>query len=154
MTIEIRRTVLVTLTACAVCAGRLVEAQGLSGSIGVAKCFANGARCHESSEAPAASRTSVLKRMTPERILESLTVNSAVARGGSLASGGPIVANGMVFIGSGYPGFQGGNPGNVLLAPAPAVRLDVHADGLKKRATEGRDHEARPIKRHSKRDRR
>jgi polyvinyl alcohol dehydrogenase (cytochrome) len=65
------------------------------------------------------------------------TVNGVAARGGSLASGGPTVANGMVFIGSGYPGFQGGEPGNVLLAFAPAVRLDQHADELKKRAGGG-----------------
>lgn len=38
---------------------------------------------------------------------EFKTVNGIPARGGSAASGGPIVANGMVFIGSGYPGFQG-----------------------------------------------
>ena len=62
------------------------------------------------------------------------TVNGVPARGGSAASGGPIVANGMVFVGSGYPGFQGGQPGNVLLAFAPAVRLDVHADELKRKA--------------------
>ena len=62
------------------------------------------------------------------------TVNGVVARGGSLASGGPTVANGMVFIGSGYPGFQGGDPGNVLLAFAPAVRLDQYADEMKKRS--------------------
>jgi polyvinyl alcohol dehydrogenase (cytochrome) len=68
---------------------------------------------------------------------EFKTVNGIVARGGSLASAGPIVANGMVFIGSGYPGFQGGDPGNVLLAFAPSVRLDMHADELKKRATKG-----------------
>ena len=65
---------------------------------------------------------------------EFTTVNGVPARGGSAASGGPIVANGMVFIGSGYPGFQGGQPGNVLLAFAPAVRLDVHADELKRKA--------------------
>ena len=35
---------------------------------------------------------------------------------------------------SGYPGFQGGQPGNVLLAFAPTVRLDVHADELKRKA--------------------
>ena len=64
------------------------------------------------------------------------TVNGVPARGGSLASGGPVVADGMVFVGSGYPGFQGGNPGNVLLAFAPAVRLDVHADDLIERAAE------------------
>jgi polyvinyl alcohol dehydrogenase (cytochrome) len=65
---------------------------------------------------------------------EFTTVNGVPARGGSAASGGPIVANGMVFVGSGYPGFQGGQPGNVLLAFAPAVRLDVHADELKRKA--------------------
>ncbi len=64
---------------------------------------------------------------------EFTTVNGVPARGGSAASGGPIVANGMVFIGSGYPGFQGGQPGNVLLAFAPAVRLDVHADELRRK---------------------
>ena len=42
---------------------------------------------------------------------EFTTVNGVPARGGSAASGGPVVANGMVFIGSGYPGFQGGQPG-------------------------------------------
>jgi polyvinyl alcohol dehydrogenase (cytochrome) len=68
---------------------------------------------------------------------EFTTVNGVAARGGSLASGGPTVANGMVFIGSGYPGFQGGDPGNVLLAFAPSVRLDVYADELKKRAGRG-----------------
>jgi hypothetical protein len=43
----------------------------------------------------------------------------------------------MLFIGSGYPGFQGGDGGNVLLAFAPSVRLDVHADELKGRAESG-----------------
>lgn len=62
------------------------------------------------------------------------TVNGVPARGGSAASGGPVVANGMVFIGSGYPGFQGGQPGNLLLAFAPTVRLDVHADELKRKS--------------------
>jgi polyvinyl alcohol dehydrogenase (cytochrome) len=65
------------------------------------------------------------------------TVNGVAAHGGSLASGGPTVANGMVFIGSGYPGFQGGDPGNVLLAFAPSVRLDHYADELKKRSGGG-----------------
>lgn len=69
---------------------------------------------------------------------EFTTVNGIPARGGSLASGGPIVANGMVFIGSGYPGFQGGQPGNVLLAFAPAVRLDVFADERARNAPEAR----------------
>jgi polyvinyl alcohol dehydrogenase (cytochrome) len=69
---------------------------------------------------------------------EFTTVNGVDARGGSAASGGPVVANGMVFIGSGYPGFQNGQPGNVLLAFAPAVRLDVFADERKKQAEETR----------------
>ena len=69
---------------------------------------------------------------------EFQTVNGVPARGGSMASGGPVVANGMMFIGSGYPGFQGGDGGNVLLAFGPDVRLDVHADELKKRAESGR----------------
>ena len=69
---------------------------------------------------------------------EFTTVNGVPARGGSAASGGPVVANGMVFIGSGYPGFQGGQPGNVLLAFAPTVRLDVHADELKRRSEQAR----------------
>jgi outer membrane protein assembly factor BamB len=67
---------------------------------------------------------------------EFTTVNGVAAKGGSGSSGGPIVANGMVFIGSGYPGFQNGQPGNVLLAFAPAVRLDVFADERKKKAEE------------------
>ncbi len=67
---------------------------------------------------------------------EFTTVNGVAAKGGSVASGGPIVANGMVFIGSGYPGFQNGQPGNVLLAFAPAVRLDVFADERNRKAAE------------------
>jgi polyvinyl alcohol dehydrogenase (cytochrome) len=68
---------------------------------------------------------------------EFTTANGVAAKGGSAASGGPIVANGMVFVGSGYPGFQGGQPGNVLLAFAPVVRLDEHADEMKKKAGGG-----------------
>ena len=47
------------------------------------------------------------------------TVNKVPARGGSMGSAGATVANGMVFVGSGYIGFQNGVPGNVLLAFAP-----------------------------------
>jgi polyvinyl alcohol dehydrogenase (cytochrome) len=43
------------------------------------------------------------------------TVNKVPAHGGSLDVGGPIVADGQVFVVSGYPGF-GAMPGNVLLA--------------------------------------
>lgn len=42
-------------------------------------------------------------------------VNGVPAKGGSLDVGGPIVAGGMVFVVSGYPGF-GAMSGNVLLA--------------------------------------
>lgn len=44
------------------------------------------------------------------------TVNGIKAHGGSIGSAGPTVANGMVYITSGYTGFQNGVPGNVLLA--------------------------------------
>ncbi len=56
------------------------------------------------------------------------TVNGVPGTGGSVGSGGLTVADGMVFVGSGYPGFQGGDPGNVLLGFAPGVRLDVLVD--------------------------
>ena len=49
---------------------------------------------------------------------EFQTVNGIKARGGSIDGPGPVVANGMVFINSGYSRF-GGMPGNVLLALAP-----------------------------------
>jgi polyvinyl alcohol dehydrogenase (cytochrome) len=45
-------------------------------------------------------------------------VNGVAAKGGSLDVGGPVVAEGMVVVVSGYPGF-GAMPGNVLLAFAP-----------------------------------
>jgi len=47
------------------------------------------------------------------------TVNGIEAKGGSIGSAGAIVANGMVFVTSGYTGFQGGQPGNLLLAFGP-----------------------------------
>jgi polyvinyl alcohol dehydrogenase (cytochrome) len=43
------------------------------------------------------------------------TVNGKPAHGGSLDVAGPAVANGMVFVNSGY-GQYGGMPGNVFLA--------------------------------------
>ena len=54
---------------------------------------------------------------------EFSTVNGLTASGGSIGSAGATVAQGMVFVGSGYTGFQGGVPGNVLLcfAPSPIV---------------------------------
>lgn len=46
------------------------------------------------------------------------TTNGVSAKGGSLDVGGPVVAGGMMFVMSGYPGF-GAMPGNVLLAFSP-----------------------------------
>lgn len=43
------------------------------------------------------------------------TVNGVAAKGASMSGGGPVVAGGMVFVGSGY-GSLGGRAGNVLLA--------------------------------------
>jgi polyvinyl alcohol dehydrogenase (cytochrome) len=42
------------------------------------------------------------------------TTNSVKARGGSINSMGPVIAGGMLYIGSGYSG--NAMPGNVLLA--------------------------------------
>ena len=47
---------------------------------------------------------------------EVTTVNGVKAHGGSIGSAGATVANGMVFVTSGYTGFQNGQPGNLLLA--------------------------------------
>jgi polyvinyl alcohol dehydrogenase (cytochrome) len=47
---------------------------------------------------------------------ETQTVNGVAARGGSIGAAGATIANGMVFVTSGYTGFQGGQPGNLLLA--------------------------------------
>jgi polyvinyl alcohol dehydrogenase (cytochrome) len=44
------------------------------------------------------------------------TVNGVPAKGGSFGSAGPVIAGGMVFATSGYPGTLRGTPGNVLLA--------------------------------------
>jgi polyvinyl alcohol dehydrogenase (cytochrome) len=47
------------------------------------------------------------------------TVNGVVGTGGSIGSAGPVIAGGMVFVSSGYVGFQNGIPGNLLLAFSP-----------------------------------
>lgn len=47
------------------------------------------------------------------------TVNRVPAKGGSFGSAGPVIAGGMLFVTSGYPGTQRGTPGNVLLAFGP-----------------------------------
>jgi polyvinyl alcohol dehydrogenase (cytochrome) len=44
------------------------------------------------------------------------TVNGVPGKGGSFGSAGPVVAGGMLFVTSGYPGTLRGTPGNVLLA--------------------------------------
>jgi polyvinyl alcohol dehydrogenase (cytochrome) len=44
------------------------------------------------------------------------TVNKVAARGGAIASAGAVVANGMVFISTGYGILSGASSGNVLLA--------------------------------------
>ena len=49
-------------------------------------------------------------------VREFEAVNGRTAKGGSMGAQGPTVAGGMVFVGSGYIGFQNGIPGNVLLA--------------------------------------
>ena len=49
---------------------------------------------------------------------EFQTVNRVKARGGSISAPGPIVADGIVLVGSGYA-VLGGTPGNVLLAFSP-----------------------------------
>jgi polyvinyl alcohol dehydrogenase (cytochrome) len=46
------------------------------------------------------------------------TVNGVAAKGGSMGAPGPVVAGGMLFVGSGYV-FGAGTPGNVLLAFSP-----------------------------------
>jgi polyvinyl alcohol dehydrogenase (cytochrome) len=43
------------------------------------------------------------------------TVNGVAGRGASMLGPGPVIVDGMVFVGSGYGAF-GGRPGNVLLA--------------------------------------
>ncbi|HYA16871.1 MAG TPA: PQQ-binding-like beta-propeller repeat protein, partial [Bryobacteraceae bacterium] len=50
---------------------------------------------------------------------EFATVNGIAGKGGSLGAPGPVVAGGMLFVGSGYVGTGNGMPGNVLLAFSP-----------------------------------
>ena len=44
------------------------------------------------------------------------TVNKVEAQGGSMGGPGPVIAGGILYVGSGYVGAQKGVPGNVLLA--------------------------------------
>ena len=50
-----------------------------------------------------------------DTIRDYTTVNGVKGRGGSLDTGGPAIAAGMLFVPSGYANW-GGSPGNVLLA--------------------------------------
>jgi polyvinyl alcohol dehydrogenase (cytochrome) len=50
---------------------------------------------------------------------EYKTVNGVKANGGSMASAGPTIVNGTLFVGSGYLFGAAGKPGNVLLAFSP-----------------------------------
>jgi polyvinyl alcohol dehydrogenase (cytochrome) len=47
---------------------------------------------------------------------EFSTVNKIAARGGAIASAGPVVSDGMVFISTGYGILSGASSGNILLA--------------------------------------
>jgi len=47
------------------------------------------------------------------------TVNGVTGKGGSIGAAGATIVNGMVYVTSGYIGFQGGEPGNLLLAFGP-----------------------------------
>ncbi len=58
------------------------------------------------------------KAWLTETAREYETVNGVAVRGGAISGPGPVVAEGMVFAGSGY-GIPGGRPGHVLLAFAP-----------------------------------
>ena len=44
------------------------------------------------------------------------TINGVAAKGGSMGAAGPVVADGVLFVPSGYVGVRQGIPGNVLLA--------------------------------------
>jgi polyvinyl alcohol dehydrogenase (cytochrome) len=51
-----------------------------------------------------------------ETIRDYTTVNGVPGKGGSLGAPGPVVVDGMLYVGSGYVGTGNGMPGNVLLA--------------------------------------
>jgi polyvinyl alcohol dehydrogenase (cytochrome) len=44
------------------------------------------------------------------------TVNGVHGQGGSIGNPGPVIANGTIFVTSGYVGYQGGQDGNLLIA--------------------------------------
>ncbi len=47
------------------------------------------------------------------------TINGIPGKGGSLGQSGAVVANGRLYVASGYVGMQNGSAGNVILAFAP-----------------------------------
>jgi polyvinyl alcohol dehydrogenase (cytochrome) len=51
-----------------------------------------------------------------DTIRDYQTVNGVQAKGGSMGSAGPVIANGMLLVPSGYIGVRNAVPGNVLLA--------------------------------------
>jgi len=51
-----------------------------------------------------------------DTVRDFMTANGVAARGGAMGAPGPIVAGGMLFLGSGYTGLGNGRGGNVLLA--------------------------------------
>lgn len=50
---------------------------------------------------------------------EYQTINGVAGKGGSLGAPGAVLADGMLYVASGYIGPGGGTPGNVLIAMAP-----------------------------------
>jgi polyvinyl alcohol dehydrogenase (cytochrome) len=50
---------------------------------------------------------------------EVKTVNGIPGKGGSIGAAGATIVDGMVYVTSGYIGFQSGQPGNLLLAFGP-----------------------------------
>ena len=54
-----------------------------------------------------------------DTLLPVKSVNGVEGKGGSIGNPGPVIAQGMVFVPSGYVGFQRGWNGNLLLAFAP-----------------------------------
>jgi polyvinyl alcohol dehydrogenase (cytochrome) len=51
-----------------------------------------------------------------DTVRDFMTANGVTATGGAMGAPGPIVAGGMLFLGSGYTGLGNGRGGNVLLA--------------------------------------
>ena len=54
-----------------------------------------------------------------DTLQEVKTVNGVPGKGGSIGAPGAVIVNGMVYVTSGYIGFQRGQPGNLLLAFGP-----------------------------------